>query len=207
MLIRISAKADHQILVMYPCVNGTVMNCMYALPTSLSGVPNNTGGAWHNETSKAKMLATAEAVFAPAPLAVLQKANPNEVKLWELMDMERLPTWVTGRIAVLGDAAHPFTPWRGQGGAQAIEDAASLGVIFSLGTTRAQVPERLLLYEQCRRERAEAIQDASRKASPLYYGLIREGDERASLFTKEGADFLMGFDEWAHSERMLHATR
>src|SRR5262249_5196182 len=38
-----------------------------------------------------------------------------------------LPRWSTGRVALLGDAAHATTPGVGQGAAQAIEDAVALG--------------------------------------------------------------------------------
>ena len=34
----------------------------------------------------------------------------DDLKVWELADMERMPTWVRGRAALLGDSAHPFQP-------------------------------------------------------------------------------------------------
>jgi salicylate hydroxylase len=45
----------------------------------------------------------------------------------------------------------------GQGGAMAIEDAVSVAVLLPLGTTKQQVPERLRLYEKCRKERNETV--------------------------------------------------
>lgn len=71
---------------------------------------------------------------------------------------------MNGHLALLGDAAHPFLPHQGQGAGCAIEDAASLGVILPLGTTRTEVPERLKLYEKTRMERAHRIQEFSRRA-------------------------------------------
>jgi salicylate hydroxylase len=50
-----------------------------------------------------------------------------------------------------------------QGGAMAIEDGASLGALLPLGTTRADVPFRLQLYEKCRKERVESVQDFTRR--------------------------------------------
>lgn len=40
------------------------------------------------------------------------------------------PTYVKGRVAIMGDAAHATTPYQGQGAAQAIEDALVLGTVL-----------------------------------------------------------------------------
>jgi 2-polyprenyl-6-methoxyphenol hydroxylase-like FAD-dependent oxidoreductase len=76
--------------------------------------------------------------------------------------METLPRFNEGSLALLGDAAHPFTPHQGQGGGVAIEDAASLTVVLPLGTPVDEVPERLALYNTIRNERAHKIQNFSR---------------------------------------------
>ncbi|UWP79487.1 FAD-dependent monooxygenase [Dactylosporangium fulvum] len=49
-----------------------------------------------------------------------------------LSDRPPMPRWHRGRLAVIGDAAHPMLPFLAQGAAQAIEDAAAVAV--SLGT-------------------------------------------------------------------------
>lgn len=50
----------------------------------------------------------------------------------------------------------------GQGAAQAIEDGCALGVVMPLGTTVEDVPSRLELWQQLRKERAENIVKATR---------------------------------------------
>lgn len=45
----------------------------------------------------------------------------------------------------------------GQGAAQAIEDACALGAIIPLGTTPEKVASRLVLWQQCRKDRAAKI--------------------------------------------------
>lgn len=45
----------------------------------------------------------------------------------------------------------------GQGAAQAIEDACALGAIMPLGTAPERVPSRLVLWQQCRKDRAAKI--------------------------------------------------
>lgn len=102
--------------------------------------------------------------FDPALKQLISKVDPEELKVWQLLDMDRLPSWVRGSIALIGDAAHPFTPHQGQGAGQAMEDAAALAAVLPKGTTPDDVPERLRLYEKIRYERAHTIQEYSRQA-------------------------------------------
>jgi salicylate hydroxylase len=47
-------------------------------------------------------------------------------KLWVLCDRDPLPRWVDGRVALLGDAAHPTLQYFAQGACMALEDAVCL---------------------------------------------------------------------------------
>ena len=38
--------------------------------------------------------------------SIIEKAD--EPKIWKLLDMDKMPTFVHKRLAVLGDAAHPL---------------------------------------------------------------------------------------------------
>lgn len=62
-----------------------------------------------------------------------------------------LRTWVSpkGRIVVIGDAAHPFLPYTGQGGNQAIEDAAVIAICLERAGPGA-VPLALRVFEKLR---------------------------------------------------------
>jgi 2-polyprenyl-6-methoxyphenol hydroxylase-like FAD-dependent oxidoreductase len=62
--------------------------------------------------------------------AVLEATEVENILQTDLMDRDPLPNWVVGRVALLGDAAHPMTPDLGQGGAQAIEDGIALGDVL-----------------------------------------------------------------------------
>ncbi len=47
-------------------------------------------------------------------------------KLWVLCDREPVENWVDGRVALLGDAAHPMLQYMAQGACMAMEDAVCL---------------------------------------------------------------------------------
>ncbi|MEM8811335.1 MAG: FAD-dependent monooxygenase, partial [Pseudomonadota bacterium] len=48
-------------------------------------------------------------------------------KLWVLCDRDPIVDWVDGRVALLGDAAHPMLQYFAQGACMAMEDAVCLG--------------------------------------------------------------------------------
>ncbi|KAF7297777.1 FAD/NAD(P)-binding domain-containing protein [Mycena kentingensis (nom. inval.)] len=76
---------------------------------------------------------------------------------WQLRAMPLLPTWINGRAAIMGDAAHATLPLLGQGAAMAIEEAGTLGCLFPLGTRREDVPARLVAFEKLRKERGDFV--------------------------------------------------
>jgi 2-polyprenyl-6-methoxyphenol hydroxylase-like FAD-dependent oxidoreductase len=78
----------------------------------------------------------------------------------EIMDRPPLPTWRRGRIALLGDAAHPMTPDLGQGACSAVEDALCLAECLVASGTYESV---LACYEARRRERCAAVAEKSRR--------------------------------------------
>jgi len=86
---------------------------------------------------------------------------------WGLYDREPLATWTRGRLALLGDAAHPMLPHVGQGANQAIEDAVALATVLSR-TDRASVRRALLIYESLRRERTARVQRSARVNGARY---------------------------------------
>jgi len=86
---------------------------------------------------------------------------------WGLYDREPLATWTRGRLALLGDAAHPMLPHVGQGANQAIEDAVVLATVLSR-TNQASLRRALLVYESLRRERTARVQHSARANGARY---------------------------------------
>jgi hypothetical protein len=48
--------------------------------------------------------------FEPRARAILENVDTESLKVWTLLDMEKLPTWINGKFGLIGDAAHPFLP-------------------------------------------------------------------------------------------------
>ena len=97
--------------------------------------------------------------FEPVARSILMATPPDQCFKWGIFDRDPLPTWTIGRVTLLGDAAHPTTPFLGQGAAMALEDAAVLARAIA---TAGSVPEALARYEQARVSRANGVLLASR---------------------------------------------
>lgn len=110
-------------------------------------------------------------VFAgwPAPVReLIDRLDPWRTNRLEIHDLDPLPQWVRGRVALLGDAAHASTPTLGQGGCQAMEDAIILS--HSLVTTNLGVADALQRYQAARQERTAALVLKARKRADVIYG-------------------------------------
>jgi salicylate hydroxylase len=74
---------------------------------------------------------------------------------WALYDRDPIPAWTSGRVTLLGDAAHPMLPYLGQGACQALEDGAVLA--NALSAAPADPVAALASYERTRRPRASQV--------------------------------------------------
>ena len=81
---------------------------------------------------------------------------------WGMYDRAPLPRWSSGRLTLLGDAAHPMLPHLGQGVNQALEDAVALATLLRACAGSSDVPRALAAYERLRRDRTARVQHDSR---------------------------------------------
>ena len=107
-------------------------------------------------------------------------AAAPEVHKWGIFERDPLPTWIRGRVVLLGDACHPMTPYMASGASMALEDAVVLARALSSDVT---LPAALALYESVRKPRASAVQAGS----------------SANTWMRDATnpDWLFGYDAWA----------
>ncbi|HLS32878.1 MAG TPA: FAD-dependent monooxygenase, partial [Brevibacterium sp.] len=112
-----------------------------------------------------------------APIADLVAATAaDRVQFLPIEELGgRLQSYVRGRTVLLGDAAHAMTPNLGQGGGQAMEDAATLVALLA-PSAAAERPDPTSLtralerYDALRRPRSQGIARRSRLVGKLAHG-------------------------------------
>ncbi|KAJ5621294.1 hypothetical protein N7528_006077 [Penicillium herquei] len=104
----------------------------------------------------------------PIVKAIVEK-TPSLVD-WKLVYRDPLPRWVSdhGRIALLGDSAHPFLPTSAQGATQAMEDGVVLAVCLKEGG-KGNAPDALRAYEDIRYERVKAVQKTGETTRDMWH--------------------------------------
>ncbi|MGB0625812.1 MAG: 3-hydroxybenzoate 6-monooxygenase [Alphaproteobacteria bacterium] len=84
----------------------------------------------------------------------------NDWRLWVLCDRDPVENWVDGRVALLGDAAHPMMQYYAQGACMAMEDAVCLS--HSLDRHRDDLAAGLVAYQDQRLVRTARVQLGAR---------------------------------------------
>jgi len=97
----------------------------------------------------------------------------TEVFEYPMIDRDPVPTWVDGRVALLGDAAHVMYPVGSNGASQALVDARVLGAAF---VEHGVQPAALRRYDDRLCADISALVLRNRGAGP--FGLLGLVDER-----------------------------
>ena len=91
-------------------------------------------------------------------------------RAWALFDRSPLQTakdMAHGRVALLGDAAHPMLPYLAQGAGMAIEDAQVLALQWQ--RKELSVEQRLQAYAQARWQRVAKVQARARRNAQVFH--------------------------------------
>ncbi len=102
----------------------------------------------------------------PIP-GLLANTRPQDVLRHDVAELAApLPSFHRGRVALLGDAAHPMTPNLGQGACQALEDAVVISRL-AVGTGPDAVTGMLARYTAARLPRTTDVVRWSRRAATM----------------------------------------
>lgn len=88
-------------------------------------------------------------------------------KLWVLCDRDPVSKWVDGRVALLGDAAHPMLQYFAQGACMAMEDAVTLAEMIVAHP--GDVERALAAYQTVRVPHTARVQLSSRAIGQYIY--------------------------------------
>ncbi|NKS82083.1 NAD(P)-binding protein [Rhodococcus hoagii] len=103
-------------------------------------------GDWHQDVRK-----------------ILEQIDPDTVLHHDLYESPKLPSYVHGNVALIGDAAHSMAPNLGRGACEAMVDAATLGRLL----TEHAVPDALRRYDRARRRPTRRLVRASHVAGRI----------------------------------------
>ncbi len=133
---------------------GRLLNCVAIVRT-----PGWEGEGWSTPGDPDELVAMFTD-WHPDVRGVMALAGTGRLAKWALGVRPPLPTWHAGRVALLGDAAHPMLPFLGLGAAMAIEDAVVLGRAFAAAPAPLAAFER---YEAARLPRTREVALASQR--------------------------------------------
>jgi len=116
---------------------------------------------------------------------------------WAVHTVKPLRDFTSGRVALIGDAAHAMTPHQGSGAGQAIEDAYILATLLGHScTTLDTIPRALQVYNAVRQPYANQVAEKSRLNGQYF------------TFQYNGVDFdqLSGEEQWAQLQALGNAV-
>ena len=164
-------------VVQYPVRSGDQLNVVAFVHGE---VADDTGARvdWDHSANRSDLLAALGGTCAD--LRSLFEAVPAW-RLWVMYDrppMQGAHQHALGRVALLGDAAHPMRPYLSQGAGMAIEDAAELGNALSQAKAVAfDVPVLLKRYALNRWQRNSRVQKKALRNGRIFHaeGVMRWG--------------------------------
>ncbi|KAF2192355.1 FAD/NAD(P)-binding domain-containing protein [Zopfia rhizophila CBS 207.26] len=121
---------------------------------------------------------------------------------WPLLSGKPLKRWVSlsGKLIILGDAAHSMVPYMSEGAAMAVEDGAALAEILSLITSPHQLYSALKVFERVRILRTGQMQEASLVNGKLWHfpdGPEQRARDAAMRPEVEGKHFIESPNQWS----------
>jgi len=148
-------------LVHYPLRGGSIVNIVAVIEAEADGFLSD---APFDGAANLAALKQAFAQWSASARRLLLAATGW--RAWPLYSRRPIPAFHLGRIALVGDAAHPMVPFLAQGAAQAIEDAGAIAQSLSDG---ADIERGLGDYSRTRVGRATRVQSEAQRQGRIYH--------------------------------------
>lgn len=119
-------------------------------------------------------------------------------RTWVVCDRDPVDRWTDGRVALLGDAAHPMLQYAAQGACMAVEDAVELAGLLKPSDDHDDVACALATYAKRRGARTARTQLVSREMGRLYHMAGAEAQERNAMLSALSQEELFEKVAWLH---------
>lgn len=143
----------------YTVASKELYNLVIGVPRPSEGVPV---GSWNHpanlETMRGLVSGWCEEVRTLASLV------QEDCVSWTLGEVPPIPSFVStsGRVALVGDAAHALLPHAAQGAGMAFEDAAGLSEFLRHLRSKEDLPKVMDAWSRFRQTRVDHLRDTSR---------------------------------------------
>jgi 2-polyprenyl-6-methoxyphenol hydroxylase-like FAD-dependent oxidoreductase len=182
-------------LVHYPLRGGSIVNVVALVEDAWRGEAESDMEFWDNEGDRRFLMNRFKDWCGEARELI----GAGETWLrWPLFDRPPLDTWSRGRVALLGDAAHPMLPYLAQGAAQAIEDAAALAA--AVAANEDDPAAALSQYSAARAARARRVQEAARAQGQIYHLAGFKAFARDAALRLSTPGLLRGRQDWLYAQ-------
>ena len=165
----------HAHVVSYPVRGGDYLNVVCLTEGQLLEADAHNLQAlqtWNAQKSEVQTLAELQHALRGACAALTDLVGACRAwRLWPLCGrpaMRGAHEHAQGRVALVGDAAHPMLPYLAQGAGMAIEDASELGAHLA-HSTAADVPQRLQQFAQARWQRNARVQNRAVRNGQIFH--------------------------------------
>lgn len=155
----------------------------------LFGTVGAPPGCWYPREGWPDQMRASFAEFGGPARQFLDDLGADAEVLYTAVEEVAAPLpWHAGRVLLIGDAAHASTPFMGQGGAMAVQDAVVLAELLAdLPAEGAPLDATLHAFGQRRYPMCRFVQDASRKVGEAGAQEDPETCERRNLAMRETA--------------------
>ncbi|KAK5189022.1 hypothetical protein LTR99_011152 [Exophiala xenobiotica] len=132
----------------------------------------------------------------------------SKTQKWPIQQIEIPDQWSSnsGKLVLLGDAAHAMTPNMALGAAMAVEDAATLAECLKRLHSKDELRHAVDMYERLRIPRCKLVQEASLLHGYLLHypdGPLQHARDAAMRLEVEGKHFIASPNQWSDPTTQL----